>query len=88
MRTLDFGLMMSVAYPMRREEREAVAAFIGKGKDDIAPPASALCRAGHPHHVLAIDGFVDGLGPAHRTTRASRTPRRRASMAAASATSS
>ena len=24
LRTLDFGLMMSIAYPMRREEREAV----------------------------------------------------------------
>jgi hypothetical protein len=28
MRTLDFGLMMSIAYPMRRDEREAVAAFL------------------------------------------------------------
>ncbi|MEO6185147.1 MAG: PQQ-binding-like beta-propeller repeat protein, partial [Steroidobacteraceae bacterium] len=45
MRTLDFGLMMSVAYPMRREEREAVAAYLGGGKDSIAPPASALCAA-------------------------------------------
>jgi mono/diheme cytochrome c family protein len=34
MRTLDFGLMMSVAYPMRRDEREAVAAFLGKGMDN------------------------------------------------------
>ena len=25
LRTLDFGLMMSLAYPMKREEREAVA---------------------------------------------------------------
>ncbi|HXC60337.1 MAG TPA: PQQ-binding-like beta-propeller repeat protein [Steroidobacteraceae bacterium] len=48
MRTLDFGLMMSVAYPMRREEREAVAGFLGKGRDDVAPPASALCKADRP----------------------------------------
>src|SRR5260370_38016911 len=29
LRTLDFGLMMGVAYPMKREEREAVARFLG-----------------------------------------------------------
>lgn len=48
MRTLDFGLMMSVAYPMRRDEREAVAQFLGKGRDDATPPASALCKADQP----------------------------------------
>lgn len=47
LRTMDFGLMMSVAYPMRRDEREAVAAFLGKGKDDMAPPPQALCGPGH-----------------------------------------
>lgn len=47
LRTMDFGLMMSVAYPMRRDEREAVAAFLGKGKDDLAPPPEALCARDH-----------------------------------------
>ena len=28
LRTLDFGLMMSIAYTMKRDEREAVAAFL------------------------------------------------------------
>ena len=28
LRTLDFGAMMTVAYPLRRDEREAVAKFI------------------------------------------------------------
>ena len=46
LRTLDFGLMMSVAYPLRRDEREAVAAFLGTGPDDTAPPAQAMCKAG------------------------------------------
>ena len=46
LRTLDFGLMMSVAYPLRRDEREAVAGFLGKGPDEIAPPAHAMCKAG------------------------------------------
>src|SRR5437867_8797254 len=45
LRTLDFGLMMSIAYPMRREEREAVANFLGTGVDDTAIPASAVCPA-------------------------------------------
>src|SRR5690348_12106446 len=29
LRTLDFGAMMTVAYPMSRADREAVAAYIG-----------------------------------------------------------
>jgi len=46
LRTLDFGAMMSIAYPMRRDEREAVARFLGQGAEDPPPPASAFCRAG------------------------------------------
>jgi polyvinyl alcohol dehydrogenase (cytochrome) len=46
MKTLDFGLMMSIAYPMRRDEREAVARFLGKGSEDPPPPASAFCKGG------------------------------------------
>src|SRR3990167_1482591 len=30
LRSLDFGAMMSVAYVLRRDEREAVAAYLGK----------------------------------------------------------
>src|SRR5262245_34958466 len=29
LRTLDFGAMMTIAYPLRRDEREAVAAYVG-----------------------------------------------------------
>jgi polyvinyl alcohol dehydrogenase (cytochrome) len=45
LRAMDFGLMMSVAYPLRRDEREAVAHFLGKGADDPGPQPSALCGA-------------------------------------------
>ena len=31
LRALDFGVMMNVAYPMRRDEREAVATLLGSG---------------------------------------------------------
>ena len=45
LRTLDFGLMMAVAYPMRREERQAVATFLGTSAPESAPPSSAFCAA-------------------------------------------
>src|SRR5215469_8614021 len=48
LKTLDFGAMMSIAYPIRREEREAVAQFLGHGADDPPPPASAFCKPDHP----------------------------------------
>ena len=43
LRALDFGVMMTVAYPLRRDEREAVAKFLGRGAGEPAPPASAFC---------------------------------------------
>ena len=43
LRALDFGAMMTVAYPMSREERQAVAAYIGTSAPAIAFPASAYC---------------------------------------------
>lgn len=45
LRTLDFGLMMSVAYPLRRDERAAIAGFLGKGRDEASLPATAFCAA-------------------------------------------
>ena len=44
LRTLDFGLMMSIASPIQRDDREAVANFLGKGADDTKPLASAFCK--------------------------------------------
>ena len=46
LRTIDFGLMMSIAYPLHRDEREAVAAYLGKPGHLSGPPASAYCGAG------------------------------------------
>src|SRR3954468_18018734 len=43
LRVLDFGVMMSVAYPMRRGERESVAKYLGTDAGDPAPPPSAFC---------------------------------------------
>jgi polyvinyl alcohol dehydrogenase (cytochrome) len=43
LRALDFGAMMTVAYPMSRDERQAVAAYIGTSAQAIAFPATAYC---------------------------------------------
>ena len=43
LRTLDFGSMMTVAYPLRRDEREAVAAFLGKAGPEPEPSPAAFC---------------------------------------------
>jgi polyvinyl alcohol dehydrogenase (cytochrome) len=43
LRSLDFGAMMSIAYPLRRDEREAVAAYVGTNATDPAPRAEAFC---------------------------------------------
>src|SRR5580692_5433046 len=43
MKTLDFGAMMTVAYPMARDEREAVASYLGIAGAAPGPPPSAFC---------------------------------------------
>src|SRR5580765_3050436 len=43
LRALDFGVMMNVAYPLRRDEREAVATFLGSGASDPTPAPAAYC---------------------------------------------
>jgi hypothetical protein len=35
--------MMTVTYPMSRDEREPVAAFLGSGRPAVSFPASAYC---------------------------------------------
>jgi polyvinyl alcohol dehydrogenase (cytochrome) len=45
LRTLDFGLMMAVAYPLNREERVAVAGYLGTATEETKLPASAYCSA-------------------------------------------
>jgi len=44
LRALDFGVMMPVAYPLRRDERVAVASYLGTTARDPEPPAAAFCR--------------------------------------------
>ena len=44
LRTLDFGAMMTIAYQLKRDEREAVAPFLGKPGGDPTPHPEAFCR--------------------------------------------
>ena len=43
LRTLDFGAMMTIAYTLRRDEREAVASFLGKPGPEPRPRPEAYC---------------------------------------------
>ena len=43
LRALDFGTMMTVAYPMSRDQRAAVAAYLGTDAPAVAFPAAAYC---------------------------------------------
>jgi polyvinyl alcohol dehydrogenase (cytochrome) len=69
LRTLDFGLMMSIAYPLRRDEREAVSTFLGKGKDDSAPPPSAFCAKDRQIMSGPAQDSWTGWGPSQTNTR-------------------
>ena len=45
LRTLDFGVMVNIANPLDREEREAVAKYLGVDRpDDQSVPAAAYCK--------------------------------------------
>ena len=69
LRTLDFGQMMTIAYPIRREEREAVARFLGRGADEAALPATAHCAADVPAPSgMSMHGWT-GWGPSPTNTR-------------------
>ena len=69
LRTLDFGLMMSIAYPLQRDEREAVARFLGTGSEDLAPPAAAFCKADRPILSGPTRDSWTGWSPSSDNTR-------------------
>ena len=43
LRTLDFGVMVGIASPLRREERVAVAKYLGTAANEDPLPSSAFC---------------------------------------------
>jgi len=56
LRTLDFGLMMAVAYPLDRADRDAVANYLGTKTEEAGLPASAFCSA----EVAILSGPASG----------------------------
>src|ERR1700693_1685031 len=69
LRALDFGLMMGVAGPMKRDEREAVANFLGTGAAEAGPLASAFCAAGSRVMSGPARGTWNGWSPNISNTR-------------------
>lgn len=68
-RTLDFGAMMTIAYQLRRDEREAVAAFLGKPGGDPAPRASAFCANRSVSVDTSATPIWNGWSPSPTNTR-------------------
>src|SRR5215472_15557056 len=63
LRTMDFGLMMSIAYPLRREEREAIANFLGTRAEEEPFPPSAFCSEKEPLLLAKPAGNWTGWSP-------------------------
>lgn len=51
LRVMNSGAMMTIAYPLKRDEREAVAAYLGTAGPEPGPPPEAFCR----NRTAAID---------------------------------
>src|SRR4051812_48715347 len=68
-RALDFGAMMTVAYPMSRDEREAVAAYLGTNAPAVAFPPSAYCADRRATVSARPKTFWNGWSPASSNSR-------------------
>jgi len=61
--------MMAIAYPMTREERQAVADYLGTKEPEAAPPPSAFCPAGKLPLSAQTTANWNGWSPAAENTR-------------------
>ena len=68
LRTLDFGLMMSIAYPMSRRERQAVAHYLGTPGPEPGLPANAFC-SDRGFRTRKTAGNWSGWSPTGENTR-------------------
>ena len=72
LRSLDFGAMMSIAYPMSRQERERVAAFLGTTRSDAVNLPVAFCSAQlalADQRRARLGGDWNGWSPSPSNTR-------------------
>src|SRR5262249_40374269 len=68
LRTLDFGLMMNIAYTLKRDEREAIANFLGTSESDV-PAIRNACPAGNRAMAGSSTGNWNGWGPSPDNAR-------------------
>jgi polyvinyl alcohol dehydrogenase (cytochrome) len=72
LRTLDFGVMINVAYVMSRDEREAVANYLGAQRADPPVPAKAFCSDRTVTIAASPTPSWKGWGPDETNTRYAR----------------
>ena len=69
LRTLDFGVMINVAYVLNREEREAVANYLGVQRIDLPVPPQAYCKDRTVNIGASPSPAWSGWGPDLTNTR-------------------
>lgn len=69
LRSLDFGAMMTIAYQLRRDEREAVAGFLGRPGPDPAPRREAYCSDPSVTITDVTKNSWNGWSPTRDNTR-------------------
>src|SRR6516165_2599860 len=69
LRTLDFGVMINVAYVLSRDEREAVANFLGVQRPDPPVPPQAYCSERAVNIGATPSPSWKGWGPDATNTR-------------------
>src|SRR5580658_2499146 len=69
LRTLDFGVMVNVAYVLNREEREAVANYLGVQRPDAPVPPQAYCADRTVNIGASPNPIWNGWGPDLSNTR-------------------
>jgi polyvinyl alcohol dehydrogenase (cytochrome) len=72
LRTLDFGVMINVAYVMSRDERDAVANYLGVQRPDPPVPAKAYCSDRTVSIAASPNPSWKGWGPDETNTRYAR----------------
>jgi polyvinyl alcohol dehydrogenase (cytochrome) len=69
LRTLDFGVMINVAYILTRDEREAVANYLGVDRPDLPVPPQAYCSDRTVSIGPSPSPLWNGWGPNLSNTR-------------------
>ena len=69
LRSMDYGVMMNIASPMSRIERQAVAGYIGREGDDAKPVPVAFCSVETGRPASRVGGKWAGWSPSASNTR-------------------